>query len=85
MVKMERQVQEKSYGDEIHGYKSSKGLRDHILSGSRLGTTRAYASPTRQWGQPWPSRDPTNIVQDRPAMSHGSGTKSRLMEAEGPS
>lgn len=82
---LERQMQGKGYGDEMHAYKSSKGLRDQILSGSRIGSTRDYASPTRQWGQPWPSRDPTNAVQDRPAMSQGSGMKSRLMEARGES
>ncbi|PON82905.1 golgin family A protein [Trema orientale] len=80
---LERQMQGKAYGDEIQGYKSSKGLRDQILSSSRLGPGGVYASPTRQWGQPWPSRDPTNTVQERAAMVQGNGLKSRLMEAKG--
>ena len=75
---LERQLQGKSYGDEVQGYKSSKGLRDQILSGSRLGAARVYGSPTRQWGQPWPSRDPTNAVQERPATAQNIGLKSRL-------
>ncbi|XP_024928818.3 uncharacterized protein At5g41620 isoform X1 [Ziziphus jujuba] len=82
---LERQLQGKGYGDEMHGYKSSKGLRDQILSGARLGSARVYASPTRQWGQPWPSRDPTNTVQERPPVVQGGGMKSRLNEARGES
>ena len=77
---LERQIQGKGYGDEMEGYKSSKGLRDQILSSSRLGPAGLYASPTRQWGQPWPLRDPINTIQERAAMVQGNGMKSRLME-----
>lgn len=80
---LERQLQGKGCEDEMQAYKSSKGLRDQILSGSRLGSARAYASPTRQWGQPWPLRDPNKTVQERPATAQGGGLKSRLMEARG--
>lgn len=79
---LERQLQRKGYGDEMQGYKSSKGLRDQILSSSRLGSAKGFASPTRQWGQPWPSRDPTNTVHERPATAQGSGLKSRLNRSQ---
>ncbi|EXB54616.1 hypothetical protein L484_019188 [Morus notabilis] len=79
---LERQLQGKGYGDEMQGYKSSKGLRDQILSSSRLGSAKGFASPTRQWGQPWPSRDPTNTVHERPATAQGSGLKSRLNRSQ---
>lgn len=81
---LEKQAQGKGYGDEIQSYKSMKGLRDQILGGSRLGSSRGYAaSPTRQFSQPWPSRDPANTFQERPPTVHGNGQKSRLGEARG--
>lgn len=80
---LEREMLGKACGDEMQGYKSSKGLRDQMLSGSRFGSARVLASPTRQWGQPWPSRDPTSTVHDRPPSVHGSGSKSRLAELRG--
>ncbi|BFG38536.1 hypothetical protein CerSpe_248100 [Prunus speciosa] len=82
-LERQRQEQGKGRGDEMQGYKSSKGLRDQMLSGSRLGPARVHASPTRQWGQPWPSRDPTGTFQDRPPSAQGNGSKSRLGEARG--
>ncbi|KAI4348922.1 hypothetical protein L6164_009586 [Bauhinia variegata] len=60
-----------------------KGLRDQILASSRQGPSRVSASPTRQFGQPWPSRDPTNAFQERPPTAQGNGPKSRLGEARG--
>ncbi|KAL6141687.1 hypothetical protein ACLB2K_059975 [Fragaria x ananassa] len=83
---LERQMQATSYGEEMQGYKSSKGLRDQMLFGSRFGSSRVHASPTRHWGQagqPWPSRDSTSTVHDRPPSVHGSGSKSRLAELKG--
>uniref|UniRef100_A0A5B6YPU8 Uncharacterized protein n=1 Tax=Davidia involucrata TaxID=16924 RepID=A0A5B6YPU8_DAVIN len=80
---LEKQAQRKDNGDDMQGYKSAKGLRDHILSSSRMGSARGFASPTRQWGQPWPSRDPGNTVQERPPKPQGGGLKSRLAEARG--
>lgn len=81
---LEREMLGKACGDDMQGYKSSKGLRDQMLSGSRFGSARVLASPTRQWGQPWPSRDPTSTVHDRPPSGqHGSGSKSRLAELRG--
>lgn len=75
---LEKQAQGKVYGDEIQGYKSVKGLKDQILAGSRLASSRGYASPTRQFSQPWPSRDPTNTFAERPPT--GNGMKSRLSD-----
>ncbi|KAL2345264.1 hypothetical protein Fmac_006549 [Flemingia macrophylla] len=82
---LQKQSQGKGYGDEMQGYKSVKGLRDQILANSRLGSSRGYASPTRQFSQPWPSRDLTNNIQERPASSQGNGLKSRLGEPRGES
>ncbi|KAI4348923.1 hypothetical protein L6164_009586 [Bauhinia variegata] len=78
-----KHFQGKGYGDEVQSYKSMKGLRDQILASSRQGPSRVSASPTRQFGQPWPSRDPTNAFQERPPTAQGNGPKSRLGEARG--
>jgi len=80
---LEKQAQGKGYGDEMQGYKSVKGLRDQILAASKLGSSRGYASPTRQFSQPWPSRDFANNFQERPATAQGNGSKSRLGEVRG--
>ncbi|RVX11906.1 Uncharacterized protein CK203_009687 [Vitis vinifera] len=69
---LEKEAQGKGYGDEMQRYKSVKGLRDQILAGSRIGSARVFASPTRQWGQAWPSRDPSSAAQERPATAQGS-------------
>ncbi|XP_027350811.1 uncharacterized protein At5g41620-like [Abrus precatorius] len=74
---MEKQAQGKGYVDEMQGYKSVKGLRDQILASSKLGSSRGYASPTRQ---PWPSREIANNFQERPISVQGNGLKSRLGE-----
>nr|KYP48590.1 Uncharacterized protein At5g41620 family [Cajanus cajan] len=79
---LEKQAQGKGYGDEMQGYKSVKGLRDQILASSKLGSSRGYASPTRQFSQPWPSRDLPNNFQERPASAQGNGLKSRLGEGQ---
>ncbi|KAJ0088965.1 hypothetical protein Patl1_32645 [Pistacia atlantica] len=77
LAEPERQAQVKGYGDELHGFKSAKGLRDQFLSGSRMGPSRLYASPTRL------TRDQGNVAQDRPPMVPGSVLKSRLGESRG--
>ncbi|XP_022746835.1 uncharacterized protein At5g41620-like isoform X1 [Durio zibethinus] len=74
-AQLEKQVEAKSYGDEVHGYKAVKGLREHLLSGSRAG--RVYASSTRS------SRDLGNVAQERPPLVPGSVLKSRLAESRG--
>ena len=74
-AELEKQVEAKGYGDEMHGYKAVKGLREHLLSGSRAG--RVYASPTRS------SRDLGNVAQERPPLVPGSVLKSRLAESRG--
>ncbi|KAE9590807.1 hypothetical protein Lal_00023410 [Lupinus albus] len=82
---LEKQAQGKGYADEMQDYKSVKGLRDQILADSRLGSYKGYAnaSPTRQFSQPRPSRDPTNTFQERPPTWQSTGLKSRLGEARG--
>ncbi|KAL3532129.1 hypothetical protein ACH5RR_005650 [Cinchona calisaya] len=82
---LEKQAQRKSSADETQRYKSMKGLRDHLLSSSRTGSARDFMSPTRQWEQPWPSRDPYTYsgLQERTRSSQGSALKSRLSESRG--
>ena len=79
---LERQGQEKGYGDEMHGHQSVKGLRDYMLSVSRLDSPRGYASPMRQVGQLRSSLDPSNLAQERPPVIPGNVSKSRLSEAK---
>ncbi|XVE96349.1 hypothetical protein REPUB_Repub02eG0214000 [Reevesia pubescens] len=72
----EKQTEAKGYGgDEMHGYKAVKGLREHLLSGSGAG--RVYANPTRS------SRDLGNVAPERPPLVPGSLLKSRLAESRG--
>lgn len=71
-TELEKQVETKGYGDEMHGYKAVKGLREHLLSDTRAG--RVYASPTCS------SRDINNVAQERPPLVPGSVPKSRLAE-----
>ncbi|XP_044506375.1 uncharacterized protein LOC123226014 [Mangifera indica] len=72
-----KQAQVKGYGDELHGFKSAKGLRDQFSSISQMGTSRVYASPTRL------SQDQGNVAHERPPMVSGSILKSRLAESRG--
>ncbi|XWS59438.1 hypothetical protein CRYUN_Cryun08bG0121800 [Craigia yunnanensis] len=74
-AELEKQVKAKGYGDDMHEYKAVKGLREHLLSGSRAD--RVYASPTRR------SRDLGNEAQERPPLVPGSVLKSRLAESRG--
>ncbi|XP_002530519.2 uncharacterized protein At5g41620 [Ricinus communis] len=83
-TELERHLQGKGYVDDMHGYQSVKGLRDYLLSGSRIDSTRGCASPTRQVGQR-PSRDPSNAAQERPPTVPGNASKSRLSEVRGDS
>lgn len=77
---LEKQARRKGYGDDKEGYKSVKALRDQMLSSSRAGSVRDCSSPTRQWGQAWPSRDHGNTG---PTMVQASGLTSRLAEGRG--
>ncbi|KAJ7976176.1 Golgin family A protein [Quillaja saponaria] len=83
LSEMEKQAQGRRYIDERQGYKAVKGLKDQVLFSSRLGSSTGFASPTRQWGQSWLSRDATNAALEKPAMIQGNGPKSRLMEVKG--
>ncbi|XWS66616.1 hypothetical protein CRYUN_Cryun05aG0215400 [Craigia yunnanensis] len=74
-AELEKQVEAKGYGDEMRGYKLVKGLREHLLSGSRAG--RVYASPTRSSG------DLGNVAEERPPLVPGSVLKLRLAESRG--
>ncbi|XP_039022583.1 uncharacterized protein At5g41620-like [Hibiscus syriacus] len=74
-AELEKQAEAKGYGDEMHGYKAVKGLREHLLSGSRA--SKAYASSTRT------SRDRGNVAQERPPLVPGRGLQSRVAEFRG--
>ncbi|KAK8486622.1 hypothetical protein V6N13_126175 [Hibiscus sabdariffa] len=74
-VDLEKQAEAKGYGDEMQGYKAVKGLREHLLSGSRA--SRTYASSTRA------SRDRGNVAQERPPLVPGSVLQSRVAEFRG--
>ncbi|KAH9674466.1 hypothetical protein KPL70_018462 [Citrus sinensis] len=76
---LDKQAQVLGYGDEMHGYKSAKGLKDQLLSSSRIGASRVYASPTR------PLRDHGNAAHERPPMVPAGVSKSRLSESRGES
>lgn len=79
----EKHAQRKDYSEEMQRYKTVKGLKDRILSNAIVGNVGVLSSPTRQWGQMWPSRDIRNAVQDRPPTGQGSNFKSRLAEVRG--
>ncbi|KAF2307683.1 hypothetical protein GH714_030795 [Hevea brasiliensis] len=83
LSELERHLQGKSYADELademHGYQTVKGVRDYLLSSSRIDSARSYGSPTRQVGQR-PLRDPNNAAQERPPTAPGNASKSRLGE-----
>ncbi|KAF2307671.1 hypothetical protein GH714_030716 [Hevea brasiliensis] len=74
LSELERHLQGKSYADELademHGYQTVKGVRDYLLSSSRIDSARSYGSPTRQVGQR-PLRDPNNAAQERPLQLQG--------------
>ncbi|XP_058209819.1 uncharacterized protein At5g41620 isoform X2 [Rhododendron vialii] len=84
LYELEKQAQRRSCEDDIMRYKTVKCLRDQILASSRVGPLREdYGSPTRQWRQAWPSRDPCNTIQEKPTTLQGSGLTSRLAESRG--
>ncbi|GFQ01706.1 uncharacterized protein at5g41620 [Phtheirospermum japonicum] len=60
------------YFDETQRHKAVKGLKDHILSSSRL------SSPSLPKEQSWPSRDPFGGLQDRTGVIQTSSSKSRI-------
>ncbi|KAG5553209.1 hypothetical protein RHGRI_011165 [Rhododendron griersonianum] len=84
LYELEKQAQRRSCEDDIMRYKTVKSLRDQILASSRVGPLREdYGSPTRQWRQAWPSRDPCNTIQEKPTTLQGSGLTSRLAKSRG--
>ncbi|KAK6944080.1 hypothetical protein RJ641_025182 [Dillenia turbinata] len=76
-----KQTRRKDYGDDLQACKSVEALRDHVLSSSRIGSARSMASPYCQWGEPWPSRDPCNLVQPRPSSVQESNLKTKALES----
>ncbi|KAF6134034.1 hypothetical protein GIB67_038325 [Kingdonia uniflora] len=78
---LESQNGDRDYMEEALRYKSVKGLRDQILSDSRTPPSRGCASPTRQWAQPWSSRDNVNVSREKPSMVRESSLKGTLVEA----
>ncbi|KAI3927083.1 hypothetical protein MKX01_020547 [Papaver californicum] len=69
------------YEDKAHRYRSAKGLRDHVLSDSRMQSNGGFASPTRKWGQILSSRYPGNLAaHGKPAVVPESAWKTRIVE-----
>ncbi|XP_026389921.1 uncharacterized protein At5g41620-like [Papaver somniferum] len=67
--------------NKVHGYRSAKGLRDHVLSDSKMQSNGGFASPTRKWGQILSSRHPGNLAaHGKPAVVPESAPKTRLVE-----
>ncbi|KAK4377766.1 hypothetical protein RND71_004062 [Anisodus tanguticus] len=79
---LEKLGQRYSYLDEAQRLKAVKGLKDHLLASSGMGSARDISSPIRQWDQPWPSRDPCATIQERSSIIQGSAPKSRLGEGQ---
>ncbi|XP_068665509.1 uncharacterized protein At5g41620-like [Aristolochia californica] len=79
-------LSEKQSEKDDYNSKSIKGLRDHILSNSRIGSAQGFASPTRQWSQHRPLQDPIDMVSEKLKVAEMvKGTrennfKSRLVE-----
>lgn len=73
------------YDLEAERYKSVKGLRDHILSGSRIASAaQGFASPTREWGPRWTPHDPIDVVRDRPKVAEMvKGMRENSLTAKG--
>lgn len=69
------EARRKDYEDEIKRYKSVKGLRDHILSGSKVSSIQGFASPTRKWEQASPLQDCSSVVLESLAVVQGSGSR----------
>ncbi|KAG5583129.1 hypothetical protein H5410_053756 [Solanum commersonii] len=79
---LEKLGQRYNYLDEAQKLKAVKGLKDHLLASSGTGSCKDISSPTRQWEQPWPSRDPCGTIQEKSSINQGSATKSRLGEGQ---
>lgn len=79
LTELEKQAERNGYVDDMQRYKSVKGLRDKILSASKMSSLKGFASPTRQWGQARPSRD----LPDKLTMIEESSLKPRPPEARG--
>ncbi|KAG9447337.1 hypothetical protein H6P81_013465 [Aristolochia fimbriata] len=79
-------VSEKQSKKDDHNNKSIKGLRDHFLSNSRIGSAQGFASPTRQWNQHRPPQDPIEVAREKLKVAEmvkgmrESSLKSRLVE-----
>ncbi|KAF5747776.1 hypothetical protein HS088_TW05G00503 [Tripterygium wilfordii] len=81
-TEMEKPAQVKGYGDDINGYKSARGLREHILSGNIIDSAGVYASPVRQHGHALPAQKHGTTAQERPPTVPGTVLKSRLGEGQ---
>lgn len=73
------------FDDVSERYKSVKGLRDHILAGSRIASAQGFASPTRQWGPKWPPQDPVRERSKVTEMLKGLRENSLKVKGEGQS
>lgn len=77
------EAQRKDHEDEIKRYRSVKGLRDHILSGSRVAAIQGFASPTRKWDEASSLQDCSSAVRESLALVQGSGSRVRMAGSRG--
>lgn len=75
--------QKYGYLEEIQRLKAVAGLKDHALTSARKSSGRDISSPSRQWDQQWPLRDPCGTISERSSVTHGDTPKSRLADFKG--
>lgn len=82
---LDKQDQNRSHLDETYRHKSSKALKAHTLSSSKLPLAREYHSLSEQNEQPWPLRDSYTKFQEKSRAIQMTSSKSRMADARGES
>lgn len=82
---LDKQAQNRSHLDDTYRHKSSKGLKAHALSSSKLPMARDSHSLSEQNEQPWPLRDPYSAIQEKSRAIQMTSSKSRMAFARGES
>ncbi|KAL6003558.1 hypothetical protein ACLOJK_023790 [Asimina triloba] len=76
-----RRLEKKFQYGEAGRYESAMGLREHILSSSRIGFAQGSASPTRQWAQQLSLQDYKDPLHERSIKEMVRGTREFGLEA----
>ncbi|XP_073289508.1 uncharacterized protein [Primulina huaijiensis] len=82
---LDKQAQNRSHLDDTYRHKSSKGLKAHTLSSSKLPLARDYHCLSEQNEQPWSLRDPYSTIQEKSHAIQMTSSKSRMADARGES